>query len=444
MKSQSDYLTEKKPFSALIVFALPMIVGNLFQQLYTMTDTAIVGRYVGETSLAAVGASYALTNVFICIAIGGGIGASVVVSKYFGGKRYKEMKTAVYTAVFSFLAVSILLGIFGILFSRQMMIALKTPKDALDISVSYLKIYFYGLPFLFMYNVFSAMFNALGKSRIPLIFLMFSSILNVGLDVWMVKDLGLGVQGAAWATLLAQGIAMIFSCIIFLYTIRKFKSDSAKLFDVSEFGRMTKIALPSILQQSTISIGMLLVQSVVNSFGSVVLAGFSAGMRIETICIVPMSGMGNAISSYTAQNIGAGKKDRVSKGIKAAAGIVSVCALVICVVLELFNRQLIEVFTENGSALAMKTGQDYLRFIGFFFVLIGFKMIFDGVLRGAGDMKVFTIANLVNLSIRVSLSMLFAPIWGVEVVWYVVPVGWFANMMISGIRYRSGKWKQVA
>lgn len=282
---------------ALALFALPMIIGNLFQQTYTMVDSAIVGRYVSEQALAAVGASYSLTNVFICVAIGGGMGASVVVSRHFGAKAYDRMKTAVYTALLTFLVISILLGSVGLLCGKWIMNLLQTPSDVLDLSVVYLNIYFLGLPFLFMYNVLSAMFNALGKSRIPLYFLVFSSIFNVGLDIFMVKSLHMGVSGVAWATLIAQGISAVLSFSVLLLTLRGIKGDQdavlktgtgsgwKHIFSMTELRTMTGIALPSILQQSTVSIGMMLVQSVVNSFGSQMLAGYSAAMRVESICV---------------------------------------------------------------------------------------------------------------------------------------------------------------
>ena len=217
---KNDYLIQKKPLSALVLFSVPIIVGNLFQQFYTMADSAIVGRFVSEQALAAVGASYALTNIFICVAIGGGIGASVIVSRYFGAKEYENMKSAVFTALLSFLAVSIVLGGIGLLLGRQIMVVLNTPADVLDLSVQYLNIYFLGLPFLFMYNVLSAMFNALGKSRIPLYFLIFSSVFNVILDVVFVTQFGMGVAGVAWATLIAQGISAVLSFFVFLKELR--------------------------------------------------------------------------------------------------------------------------------------------------------------------------------------------------------------------------------
>lgn len=440
----NDYLIKKTPLQALLIFVMPIIIGNLFQQTYTMADSAIVGRFVGEQALAAVGASYALTNIFICIAIGGGMGASVIVSRYFGAKQYDNMKLATYTSFLAFLGISVLLGGLGLLCSRGIMVLLQTPADVLDMAVEYLNIYFIGLPFLFMYNILSAMFNALGKSKIPLVFLIFSSVFNIVLDIIMVTKFQMGVAGVAWATLIAQGISAVLSFVVFMWRLRRFPCKHTKLFDKKELLSMTKIALPSILQQSTVSIGMMLVQSVVNSFGSQALAGFSAAMRIESICIVPMSSIGNAVSSYTAQNIGAGKPERVTAGYHVANWLAVAFAVILCVVLELFYHPIIALFLgDSGTPTAVATGEGYLVFIGWFFVLIGFKMAIDGLLRGAGDMKLFTVANLVNLFIRVFLSVTLAHKVGIGMVWYAVPIGWAVNWAISFAQYRTGKWKRI-
>ena len=441
---KNDYLITENPLKALIVFAIPMIIGNLFQQAYTMADSAIVGRLVGEKALAAVGAAYSLTNIFICVAIGGGMGASVIVSQYFGHGNYGKLKKTVYTALVTFLVISVMLGVIGLAFSKNIMIAMNTPVEVLDMSVTYLQIYFLGLPFLFMYNVLSSMFNALGKSRIPLYFLIFSSVFNIILDWVFVADFALDVAGVAWATLIAQGVSVLGSFTVLRKELKKLEGASDGIFEAEELLPMAKIALPSILQQSTVSIGMMLVQSVVNSFGAESLAGFSAGMRIESISIVPMAAVGNAISSYTAQNIGAGQLKRVSKGYVQANKMVIFFGVVICVILELFPTQFITLFLgADGSQVAIATGYGYLVFMGFFFFMIGFKMAADGVLRGAGDMKLFTIANLVNLSIRVIMAMTLAPRFGIAWVWYAVPIGWTANFVISYLEYRTGKWKTI-
>lgn len=439
---ENDYLIREKPMRALVLFALPIIIGNLFQQTYTMADSAIVGRYVSEKALAAVGASYSLTNIFICVAIGGGIGASVIVSRYFGAKDYPKTITAIYTSLISFFVLSILLGAVGLLFGRGIMVALNTPSDALDMAVEYLNIYFIGLPFLFMYNVLSSMFNALGKSRIPLYFLIFSSLFNIALDYILVTQFSMGVSGVAWATLIAQGISAVLSFIVLLLKLHLLDSGLHRIFAKKEIQPMFRIALPSILQQSTVSIGMMLVQSVVNSFGTEALAGFSAAMRIEAICVVPMAGIGNAVSSYTAQNLGSRQEKRVTEGYRAANQLVILFAFLILLILEIFNRPIVAMFLgDDGTAIALSTGRSYLIFMGFFFCLIGFKMTVDGLLRGAGDMKMFTVANLVNLTIRVAIAKIVAPHYGIAAVWYAVPIGWFVNWLISFIQYRTGKWK---
>ena len=444
VKAEKEYLIHKPPVSALLIFALPMMLGNFFQQAYTMADSVIVGRFVGEDALAAVGASYSLTNVFISIAIGGGVGASVITSQTFGRRDYPRMKRSVSTALLAFLAISIALGGVGLLFSRQIMVLLNTPQNILADATTYLNIYFIGLPFLFMYNVLSSMFNALGKSRIPLYLLIFSSLLNIGLDIWMVGPLQMGVAGAAWATLIAQGISAVLSFCIFLRELKTYPGKlEGRFFDLRELQNMGRVALPSILQQSTVSIGLMLVQSVVNSFGSQMLAGYSAAMRIESICVVPMSAMGNAISSYTAQNIGAGKEDRVKSGYRVSYGIIFAIAAAICLVVQLLARPLISLFLEAPSAAAFDTGIACVRFMGWFYVLIGLKMISDGVLRGAGDMTMFTVANLVNLGLRVILAVTLAPRFGIQFVWMADPAGWLVNYLISFFEYRTGKWKKA-
>ena len=440
---EKKYLIQMPPVRALLTLALPMMIGNLFQQFYNMADSVIVGRFVGEQALAAVGASYSLTNVFISIAIGGGMGASVITAQAFGSRDYARMRRSVSTALLSFLALSIVLGGVGLWCSPALMELLKTPADVLGDAVVYLNIYFLGLPFLFMYNVLSALFNSLGKSRIPLYLLVFSSLLNVALDLFMVLVLHMGVAGVAWATLVAQGISAVASFVIFVRELRTCPAENEEArFDTGEFSNMLRIALPSILQQSTVSIGMMLVQSVVNSFGSEMLAGYSAAMRIESLCIVPMAAIGNAFSSYTAQNLGAGRQDRVQRGYRLSYGILLAIAALLALLTQGFATPLISMFMgAEGSAEALFTGVACTRFLGLFYLLIGLKMTTDGLLRGAGDMAMFTVANLVNLGLRVILAVALAPRFGISMVWVAVPIGWLANYGISYIEYRTGKWR---
>lgn len=437
-------LINQKPGKAMFLFALPMIIGNLFQQFYNMADSVIVGNFVGEDALAAVGASYSFTTVFIMVAIGGGIGTTVLVSQYFGAKQYGKMRTAIRTFLVTFLGFSILMACIGFAVNPMILKALKTPDNIYEDAVLYLQIYFIGLPFMFMYNVLAANFNALGKSKTPLYLLIFSSILNIVLDLLMVINFKLGVAGVAIATVIAQGVSCVISFILLVRYLNTFDiQEKTGWFDKTMFTKGIQIAIPSIIQQSIVSIGLLLTQSAVNRFGSSALAGYSAGSRLESLCIVPMIAMGNAMSTFTAQNLGAGKKERIREGYRSAIGMVIIFGILIAVLVQCFYKPLVASFVDAGeSALAFETGTSYIRFVGCFFAALGFKTTTDGILRGSGDVKVYMIANLINLAIRVSVAQLGAPIWGLEIVWYVVPVGWFVNFMISYIWYRTGNWKK--
>lgn len=443
MSSAKDYLVTKNPFRAILVFCLPMVLGSMFQQFYSLADSAIVGRFVGEGALAAVGASASLSAVLLFIAVGGGVGSSVWVSKYFGAKNYKKARSCINTALITFVLLGTVLAGIMRLFSTSLMSLMNTPDEILSVSVLYLDVYLYGLPFLFLYNVVTAMFNALGKSRIPLILLISSSVLNVALDYYMVAILHLGVSGAAWATFIAQGLSAVVSLVWLLVEIKKISPDKTVVFDKVELKPMIKLAVPSIIQQTTVSIGLLLVQVVVNGFGYEAMAGFTAASRISSVCIVPMTAIGNATSAFVAQNIGAGREDRIPAGYRASNYIVIAFAVLIGGILEIFPRELMGLFITASEATptAMATGMGYLTFVGWFFCLMGFKQTADGVLKGAGDTVVFTVANFINQGLRVLLPFALAPLVGIAITWYVVPVGWLVNIVISHLRYKSGKWK---
>ena len=423
--SKDEYLITDTPLKALTVFAMPMILGSFFQQIYNMADSIIVGQFVGSSALAAVGACAALTNVFICVALGAGVGAGVLVSRYFGAREYGKMKTIVSTSLFSFLILSIVLGVFGFCFSHSMMRILQTPGDILNDAVLYLRVYFVGFPFLFMYNILSNMFTSIGESKIPLGLLVFSSILNIFMDIWMVAGLGLGVFGAALATL-----------FLFLSRMRRYKS-RFYWFDRQDLYSMLQIAVPSVLQQSTVSIGMMIVQAVVNPFGTQALAGYAATMRVENVFSLIFVSIGNAVSPYVSQNFGAKKIERIKKGYHAAL-VLDVCFAVLAfIVIETLHTQISSLFLgKDGTALAYQVSGGYMRWLGYFFIFMGIKMATDGVLRGLGIMRPFLIANMVNLAIRLSVALICAPRFGIVFVWLAVPAGWFANFLISYVALR--------
>lgn len=434
-----EYLIWDPPLRALTVFALPIILGSIFQQVYNIADSVILGRFVGQNALAAVGASASLTNVFICIAVGAGSGASVLVSRRLGERDYEGMKRAVWTSLSFFLVLSIALGAAGLFLGGPIMRVLHTPEDVIDLSVLYLQVYFAGFPFLFLYNVLSSMYNAIGKSRIPLYFLIFSSCLNVAMDLFMVIRLHMGVFGAALATLIAQGISVALSFTVFRRLMRSFPG-SGVLFSAEDLKQILAYAIPSIIQQSTVSIGMMLVQSVVNSFGSEALAGFSATARVENLVSVIFVSIGNAVSPFTAQNLGAGKKDRIRKGYLAGLLLDLVTAALAFAVMIPFSHAIAGLFLgQDGTPGAYSVAEQYMRWIGTFFFFLGAKMATDGVLKGVGKMRIFMLANLCNLTLRVAAAMTLAPRFGIGFVWYAVPAGWITNILISHAALRKSE-----
>ena len=442
-KKKYDMITDH-PGKALLMFVIPMIIGNLFQQFYNIADSVIVGRFVGERALAAVGASGSITNVFIAIAIGGGNGCAVVVSQFFGAGKISKMKTAAYTMMINFLVISVCLAGIGLTFNDQILTWVNTPADIFEDAGFYLAIYFMGLPFLFMYNIQASIFNSLGDSKKPLYLLVFSSLLNIVLDLVFVIMFNEGVRGVAVATLIAQGTSAVISFGLLMKKLNGYESEEkAEIYDKTMVPSMLRIAVPSTLQQSIVHMGILLVQSCVNSFGSAALAGYVAGTRIESLSIVPMLAMGNAMSTFTAQNIGAGKMERVKEGYKMSYVIVFVAGAFLCVLYQLFGEFFVSLFLEDTSGEAYAVGIQFVKFLSFFYSFIGLKQSVDGLLRGAGDVAAFTTANLVNLSIRVIVTNVFAPVYGIQVAWMAVPMGWIANYLISFSWYLTGKWKRI-
>ena len=429
----------------LVSFSLPLMLSGILQLMFNAVDIIVVGQFTGSEALAAVGSTTALIAVFTNLFIGISLGANVLAARFYASGKNKEMSETVHTAIALAFVSGMIMAVVGLLFSRLALEIMGTPDNVIDQSTLYMRIYFLGMPFLFMYNVLASVFNAMGDSRTPLFLLIFSSLLNVVLDIISVTSMGMGVDGVAIATVMAQGISVCISFGVLLHRLKGYDHTGDevpfKRYDRHMLAVGTKIAVPTILQQSIVSIGMLLVQSVVNGFGSGALAGYSAASRIESICIVPMIATGNAVATFTAQNIGAGQKERVKKGYAASYGLIFGFAVFIAAVIALFKGPIISSFLQGDTAsTAYSVGYGYLSFIGWFFALIGLKACTDAVLRGAGDVLVFTAANLVNLAIRVFAAFQFAPVWGVAAVWYAVPMGWGANYLISFIRYLSGKW----
>ncbi len=321
-------LTVGKPETVLWKFCLPLFGSIIFQQLYNIADSLVAGKFVGENALAAVGNSYEITLIFIAFAFGCNMGCSVVVSKLFGAKNFKEMKTAVYTACIFSAIVCAFLMLIGIAGSGLLLRLIRTPEEVFADSKLYLDIYAWGLPFVFFYNIATGIFSALGDSKTPFYFLAVSSLSNIAVDIWFVKAFNMGVAGVAWATFLCQGVSCILAMVVVFRRLRKVEGkEKAPLFSWALLKDIVVIAVPSTLQQSFISLGNIIIQSIINGFGAPVMAGYSAAVKLNNLVITSFTTLGNGISNYTAQNLGARKLPRIKEGMKVGVKMVWMLSL---------------------------------------------------------------------------------------------------------------------
>lgn len=430
-------LTVGNPQSVLWKFTIPMFISVVFQQMYNIADSVIAGKFAGEDALAAVGASYPITMIFMAVAVGSNIGCAVVISQYFGAKEYDRMKTAVYTTLIAATGLSVVMTAAGLVGSRGLMRMIQTPGNIFADGDLYLRIYIGGFLFLFLYNVCTGIFTSLGDSRTPLYFLIGSSLGNIVLDYWFVAGLHWGVAGVAWATFLAQGIACVLALLTMAARLRTVETKrKTVVFSWDMLRRVGSIAVPSILQQSFISVGNIFVQGLINSFGSSVIAGYSAAVKLNTFTITSFTTLGNGVSSFTAQNIGAGKPDRVRQGRNAGLKLAMVIAVPVIIAFFGFGPVLLQMFMDEESAVALGTGVDFLRVVSPFYLVVAVKLVSDGVLRGTGAMKAFMIATFSDLILRVVLAFVLAGMFGTMGVWLSWPVGWIVGTGISVYYYQ--------
>ncbi len=440
-------LTEGPPLKLLFFFSLPMVAGNLFQQLYNMVDTAVVGKFVGEDAVAAVGSSFPIVFLAVAVASGLSMGCNVVVSQLFGAHRVYEMKSTISTALISLGVLGLIIMLLGTVLAGPLLRLLGTDPDIMADSQLYLQIYFGGALFLFLYNTLNGIYNALGDSRTPLIFLMISSLINIVLDLLFVIRFGMGVAGVAWATLIAQGMCALISLAVLFFRMKRLPCEEGKqgakvpLFHATAVKRIAQIGLPSMFQQSLVSLSMMLMQGLVNSYGKVFVAGYTAATKIDTLSMMPNMNFSNAMSSYTAQNIGAGKYDRVKEGLKAILFMVMVFSLIITIIIFLFGAQLLSLFLDAGDTSgALGYGLSYMRTVSMFYILMGVLFVCNGMLRGSGDMGAFTFASVSNLFSRIVIAYLLAHFMGESAIWWSIPAGWLVGSVVALLRVKSGKW----
>lgn len=435
-------LTVGKPETVLWKFCLPLFGSIIFQQLYNIADSFVAGKFVGEDALAAVGNSYEITLIFIAFAFGCNIGCSVIVSQLFGAKAYRDLKTAVYTTLIASGFLCAVLMVVGFCFCGNLLTLINTPENVMADSMLYLKIYCLGLPFVFYYNVATGIFSALGDSKTPFIFLAASSTSNIGMDILFVKVFKLGVAGVAWATFLCQGISCILALV---FVFRRFASihttGHVPLFSKMLLKKIAVVAIPSILQQSFISVGNIIIQGVINSFGSSVMAGYSASIKLNNLVITSLTTLGNGVSNYTAQNVGAGKLHRIRDGFKAGVKLVWLLCAPLFLLYFFAGKWLVYIFLQEPTGTAMNVGIEILRIFSPFYFVISAKLVADGILRGAGMMGKFMIATFSDLTLRVVLAVLLSKTaLGTVGIWMAWPVGWTVATVLSILFYRTGVW----
>lgn len=436
-------LTVGKPESVLWKFCLPLFGSIIFQQLYNLADSFVAGKFVGESALAAVGNSYEITLIFIAFAFGCNIGCSVIVSQLFGAKRMADLKTAVYTTLISSGIVCLLLMGLGTLLCTDLLELIHTPEDILPDSKLYLDIYILGLPFVFYYNVATGIFSALGDSKTPFYFLAASSLSNIAVDILFVTAFQMGVAGVAWATFLCQGVSCVLAVVVVFRRFRTIETErKPALFSWVLLKKIAVVAIPSILQQSFISVGNIIIQGVINTFGSSVIAGYSAAVKLNNLVITSFTTLGNGISNYTAQNIGAEKPDRVRQGFKAGVKLVWMLSLPLVALYLLGGGVLLRIFLDDTTGTAMQVGIQFLRVLAPFYFIISAKLVSDGILRGAGLMKQFMAATFTDLILRVVLAKVLSGPFGTLGIWCAWPIGWTIAAVMSVLFYRRGPWNK--
>lgn len=434
-------LTVGKPEGLLVRFCLPLFGSILFQQLYNIADSLVAGKFLGEGALAAVGNSYEITLIFLAFATGCNIGCSVLVSRLFGAKRIGDMKTGVFTVMLFSVVLCGAMMLVGLTLGNTFLHMIDTPEDIFADSAEYLRIYVLGLPFLFFYNLSTGIFTALGDSRTPFIFLAISSTANIGLDIVFVTALPLGVAGVAWATFLCQGVSCVAAvAVVFARFFRIRTDEPVRAFSAPLFRQFLVIALPSVLQQSFVSVGNIFIQKVVNSFGSAVIAGYSASIKLNNLAVNSFFTIGNGLSNYAAQNFGAGKQARIRSGCRAGLKIILAIALPVTALYLVFPRALVGFFMREPSQTALGVGTLFLRIVAPFYAVIAAKLIFDGILRGTGHMTRFMVDTFADLIIRVVFAYILAVPFASTGIWCAWPIGWVLSTILSYVFYRRGEW----
>ncbi|HET6556608.1 MAG TPA: MATE family efflux transporter [Prolixibacteraceae bacterium] len=433
--------TVGKEAKLILHFSIPLVLGNIFQNLYSVLDSIIVGRFLGKEALGAVGASFPIIFALISLVIGIGSGASTVVSQYFGAKKIKEVKRTIDTLFIFFLGSSILITFLGIVFSRQIFILMGLPAEIMPQALSYLRVYLLGMFFFFGFSGISSILRGLGDSKTPLYFMVISTIVNVLLDLLFIVVFKWGIEGAALATIIAEGGAFITAAIylnkkhpIINLSVRRY------IFDRNIFRSCMRIGLPTGFQQSFVAFGMMAIMSIVNGFGTNAVAAYAAAMRVDSFVKLPAMTFSSALSSFVGQNLGAFQERRARTGLMATLIFSTLYCIVVSLLIILFGQHIMAIFTSDPEVI--RIGQDYLLIVSSFYLLFSTMFTFTGFLRGAGATLIPMITTFTALYIvRIPAATILSDIIGVNGIWWGEPMGTLVGLTILLIYYRSGKWK---
>ena len=447
---KTSRMTEGNPFKTIFFFAVPMIISNLFQQLYNVIDTLIVGNRLGQDALAAVGSASSITAVFVQLATGLALGGSIVISQYFGAGKTEKIRLCTTTSACFSAAVGFVATVLMWIFAEPLLEYVNTPADIVPMGVEYLRFYFLGSVPIFLYNALSSVYTALGNSKTPLKFLIISSVVNVVLDLVFIVIFHWGVAGAAAATAISQLIAMVLALKDMPRLLKEFpveKTEEGKIiyFDGILLGTMLRFALPSAIQQSIVSVGSVVVQATINSFGSAVMAGTAAASKVINLALAIPINYANAYAGFVGQNMGAGKPERIGAGLRSSVLCCGAVSLAMTAVFELFAEPIIRLFLSEADAdvaQALSVGTEYIRVVGACLVVFTAFMLIKATFKGSGDMSWFILTTLLSFFIRLTITVGFAGAFGVDVIWWGFNLGWIISLLLSMARYLQGGWKK--
>lgn len=438
-------LTEGGEARVIWKFAMPMLIGNVFQQLYNLTDAWVVGQFVGKEALAAVGSSFPVIFLLIALILGATMGSGIMVSQFFGARDMEKVRRTLSTTYIYVFISSFAVTVIGLVAVRPLLVLLRTPADVLPEAAVYLTIMFAGIILSFGYNAFSAVLRALGDSRTPLYFLILAVLLNVGLDLLFVAVFGWGVAGAAWATVISQGVAFGVSWIYMQKSGHEIlRIDPRRMiFDRGLFAQSMKIGLPSAAQQTLVAMGFLALQRIVNGFGTDAVAAYTAAGRLDSFAGMPAMNFSIALVTFVGQNLGAGKPERVRKGFIATLLMSGGLALATTMAMVFLKEPLIRLFSSDPAVVDI--GSRYLLIVGSFYLMFSTMFISGSVPRGAGDTLFPMIVTLLALwVVRVPLSILLSGSMGIDGVWWSLPIAWILGTILNVVYYFTGRWRRMS